>query len=251
MELFVVPPLVNSATFFFFLSPFLLFFKINIYRYRLSVCEVSLQEFPVWGPRPLTRLNLPFQMKAALRETVLFGRAAEPCLQTAGMWDVWSGGQEARKECQVCPCLSRAGSPFSSQWRAPRASEYKGSSTLQSELRSTPLPKLNSSFHQENERKGREEGKDCDRSSRETLRTRQTRSTWSEKGFSGSNSETKRKTFSTRLKEKTRIYFHEEEKMSAGMKKMILLPFLCIMLSYMVSQKNINRDFFFYCSFSL
>lgn len=44
------------------------FFKINIYRYRLSVCEVSLQEFPVWGPRPLTRLNLPFQMKAALRE---------------------------------------------------------------------------------------------------------------------------------------------------------------------------------------
>lgn len=160
--------------FFFFIS-LSSFFKINIYRYRLSVCEVSLQEFPVWGPRPLTRLNLPFQMKAALRETVLFGRAAEPCLQTAGMWDVWSGGQEARKECQVCPCLSRAGSPFSSQWRAPRASEYKGSSTLQSELRSTPLPKLNSSFHQENERKGKEEGKDCDRSSRETLRTRQTR----------------------------------------------------------------------------
>lgn len=160
--------------FFFFIS-LSSFFKINIFRYRLSVCEVSLQEFPVWGPRPLTRLNLPFQMKAALRETVLFGRAAEPCLQTAGMWDVWSGGQEARKECQVCPCLSRAGSPFSSQWRAPRASEYKGSSTLQSELRSTPLPKLNSSFHQENERKGKEEGKDCDRSSRETLRTRQTR----------------------------------------------------------------------------
>ena len=161
--------------FFFFFISLSSFFKINIYRYRLSVCEVSLQEFPVWGPRPLTRLNLPFQMKAALRETVLFGRAAEPCLQTAGMWDVWSGGQEARKECQVCPCLSRAGSPFSSQWRAPRASEYKGSSTLQSELRSTPLPKLNSSFHQENERKGKEEGKDCDRSSRETLRTRQTR----------------------------------------------------------------------------
>ena len=29
------------------------------------------------------------------------------------------------------------------------------------------------------------------------------------------------------------------------MKKMILVPFLCIMLSYMVSQKNIDRDFFF------
>lgn len=166
---------------FFFSS----FFKINIYRYWLSVCEVSLQEFPVWGPRPLTRLNLPFQMKAALRETVLFGWAAEPCLQTAGMWDVWSGGQEARKECQVCPCLSRAGSPFSPQWRASRASEYKGSSALQSELRSTPLPKLNSSFHQERK-------KVCDRSSRETLREkRDKRSTWSEKGFSSSNSETK------------------------------------------------------------
>lgn len=46
----------------------------------------------MWGLWSLTRLNLLFQMKAALRETVLFGRAAEPCLQTAGMWDVWSGG---------------------------------------------------------------------------------------------------------------------------------------------------------------
>lgn len=89
--------------------------KVNIYRRQLSLGEVSLQEFPVWGPKPLTRSNLPFQMKAAVRETVLFGRAAEPCLQTAGMWDVWSGGQEARKECQLCPCLSRAGSPFSFQ----------------------------------------------------------------------------------------------------------------------------------------
>ena len=254
MELSVVPSLVKLCYFFFFLFiPLSSFFKINIYRYRLSVCEVSLQEFPVWGPRPLTRLNLPFQMKAALRETVLFGRAAEPCLQTAGMWDVWSGGQEARKECQVCPCLSRAGSPFSSQWRAQRASEYKGSSTLQSELRSTPLPKLNSSFHQENERKGRKKGKTVTGAAEKRYeRDKQDkRSTWSEKGFSGSNSETKRKTFSTRLKEKTRIYFHEEEKMSAGMKKTILLPFLCIMLSYMVSQKNNNRDSFFYCSFSL
>lgn len=31
--------------------------------------------------------------------------------------------------------------------------------------------------------------------------------------------------------------------MSAGMKKMILVPFLCIMLSYMVSQKNIEKCF--------
>lgn len=76
-------------------------------------------------------------------------QAAEPCLQTAGMWDVWSGGQEARKECQVCPCLSRADSPFSPQWRAAKAGEYKGSQSVQSELRPTPLPKLNSSFHRE------------------------------------------------------------------------------------------------------
>lgn len=74
------------------------FFKINIYRYRLSVCEVSLQEFPVWGPRPLTRLNLPFQMKAALRETVLFGRAAEPLpsdSRNVGCLE-WGSGSEER-----------------------------------------------------------------------------------------------------------------------------------------------------------
>lgn len=159
------------------------FFEINIYRHQLSVCEVSLQEFPVWGLRSLTRLNLPFQMKAALRETVLFGRAAEPCLQTAGMWDVWSGGQEARKECQVCPCLSRAGwLAYSPQWRTARTSEYKGSSPLQSELRSTLL-KLNSSFHQERkERLWLEQQRNA---------TRQNEIDLIRRGFSSSNSKTK------------------------------------------------------------
>lgn len=67
-------------------------------------------------PSPLTRLNLPFQMKAVPeRDGVVWPERRSPCLQTAGMWDVWSGGQEARKECQLCPCLSRAGSPFSSR----------------------------------------------------------------------------------------------------------------------------------------
>ena len=177
----------TTIKFFFLISFFFFwfFFWINIYRYRLSVCEVSLQEFPVWGLWSLTRLNLPFQMKACSeREMVLFGRAAEPCLQTAGMWDVWSGGQEARKECQVCPCLSRAGSPFSPQWRATRASEYKGSSPLRSELRSPPLPKLNSSFHLEKkERKKRLRPEPLDETRQEINLIR--------RGFSSSNSKTK------------------------------------------------------------
>lgn len=67
-------------------------------------------------PSPVTRLNLPFQMKAVPeRDGVVWPERRSACLQTAGMWDVWSGGQEARKECQLCPCLSRAGSPFSSR----------------------------------------------------------------------------------------------------------------------------------------
>lgn len=72
-------------------------FKINIYSQRLSVCEVSLQEFPVWGPEPLTRLNLPFQMKAALRETVLFGpsgRALPSDSRNVGCLERGSGSEE-------------------------------------------------------------------------------------------------------------------------------------------------------------
>lgn len=74
------------------------YFKINIYRYRLSVCEVSVQEFPVWGPKPLTRLNLPFQIKAALRETVLFGpssRALPSDSRNVGCLE-WGSGSEER-----------------------------------------------------------------------------------------------------------------------------------------------------------
>lgn len=133
----------------------------------------------MWGPRFLTRLSLPFQMKAERereRETVLFGPAAEPCLQTAGMWDVWSGGQEARKECQACPCLSRAGSPFSPLvTRREGASGYKGSRAPQSQLRSAPLPKLSSSFNPRREerlqtRSGRETPPDKRSTRSETLR---------------------------------------------------------------------------------
>lgn len=69
LTVFIVKPFVafsSNSTF----APFFLFFSfyMNIYRYRLSVCEVRIQEFPVWGPKPLTRLNLPLQMKAVMGE---------------------------------------------------------------------------------------------------------------------------------------------------------------------------------------
>lgn len=72
--------------------------KINIYRRQLSLGEVSLQEFPVWGPKPLTRPNIPFQMKAAVRETVLFGpssRALPSDSRNVGCLE-WGSGSEER-----------------------------------------------------------------------------------------------------------------------------------------------------------
>lgn len=70
---------------------------MNIYRHQLSLGEVSLQEFPVWGPEPLTRPKLPFQMKG-VGETVLFGpssRALPSDSRNVGCLE-WGSGSEER-----------------------------------------------------------------------------------------------------------------------------------------------------------
>jgi len=119
----------------------------------------------VWGPRPLTRLNLPFQMKAERerereRERKR-ERERECCLaeqqslafrqQECGMSGVGvrKRGKNA-KHVHVCPGLALHSAPSDV---AARASGYKGSRAVQSELRSAPLPKLNSSFHPDKKEK--------------------------------------------------------------------------------------------------
>ncbi len=107
---------------------------------------------------------------------------------------------------------------------------------MQSELRSTPLLKLNSSFHQERKK----ERKTVTGAAEKLYESNETRDQLDQKRFLKLKL---KEDFLDETKGQTRIYFYKEEKMSAGMKKMILLPFLCIMLSYMVSQKDTENDF--------
>lgn len=132
---------------------FPLFFLIIIYRYRLSICEVSLQEFPVWGPRPLTRLNLPFQMKAAQRERQCCLAEQQSLAfrqQECGMSGVGvrKRGKNA-KYVHVCPGLAFHSAP-SDVLQGPAS--IKGAA-LCSQNSDPPLPKLNSSFYPKKETK--------------------------------------------------------------------------------------------------
>lgn len=66
----------------------------------------------------------------------------------------------------VCPGLALHSAPGDVR---PGASAYKRSSTSQPELRSTPLPKLNSSFHPDSGGNKRDERRPSGRTTRQAL----------------------------------------------------------------------------------